>query len=231
MKRSYFVVSCIFLLCVGCSSRGFDRGDLRKQIGVAEPVVDEEAIAEALSKKPNLPKSFRLAVYYKENTQTHWRASRWRWQEQDKKIFDKVAKKLKSEGVVSQVIPIVSSVVQGDDLKSIRLAAARHGADAVLVIGGVADVDRYINDLGWTYTLILPTLFMPGSQADSLFIVNATLWDVRNEYLYATAEAEGLHEQTYVAAFGDEDKELIAKAKTSALESLSKEFEKMVITQ
>ena len=79
---------------------------------------------------------------------------------------------------------------------------------------------HYINNLGWSYLLLLPTLFVPGSQADTLFFANATLWDVRNEFLYLTAETEATSSITYVAAFGKRDEELVVAAKNDALNKL-----------
>jgi hypothetical protein len=108
------------------------------------------------------------------------------------------------------------------------LAAAKHHADALLVIGGAGQIDRYINGLGWTYALLLPTLFVPGSEADTLFITNASLWDVRNEYLYLSAETEATTKKTYIAAFGKQDKELLNDAKTKSLMNLKEELSKMI---
>lgn len=57
---------------------------------------------------------------------------------------------------------------------------------------------------------------------------NAALWDVRNEYLYLTAEAEATTNKTYIAAFGLRDKDLIDDAKTLSLNQLKVELTKMI---
>jgi hypothetical protein len=118
--------------------------------------------------------------------------------------------------------------VNSDDMKSLRLAAANHHADALLVVSGAGQIDRYINNWGWTYALLLPTLFVPGSQADTLFVTNAALWDVRNDFLYLTAEAEATTNKTYIAAFGEQDKELLNRAKTESLTQLKTALAKMI---
>jgi hypothetical protein len=221
------------LLPTSCASKGFNRGDLKDQIAVTKPEFTSSEISDAFNKKPNLPKAFKLAVYFKSpslpsNSSHKLSSVDWRWTEQDKEILETIAAELKKDGVVSDVFPIMSSLVADEDLKSLRLAAAKHQADALLVISGAGQTDRYINNLGWTYALILPALFIPGSEADTLFVTNAALWDVRNEFLYLTAEAEATTNKSYIAAFGKQDKELINEAKTSSLIQLKSELYKMI---
>ncbi|MCB0406733.1 MAG: hypothetical protein KDD34_00940 [Bdellovibrionales bacterium] len=230
MRRRYAFLWVFVFICIGCSSKGkgFNRGELKKQIGVVNPVTDDAEIAKTLKRKSNLPKPFKLAVYFKNPVQSRVANPAWRWSEEDKEALLQMIEKLKSEKVVSQVFPIINSLVQEEDIKSVRMAAAKHGADAVLIFSGIADVDRYINHWGWTYILLAPALFVPGSKADTLFLANASMWDVRNEFLYITAESEGIDENTYIAAFGENDKFLIEKAKKNALNKLADQIEKMI---
>lgn len=211
-----------------CSHNGFNRGELKEQIGVQTPVYNDDAIKDVFSKQSNLPKPFKLAVYFKTPKKIGRDGAEWRWTEIDKLFFEELARDLKSKEVVSDVFPLINPVVIDEDLKSLRLAAARHHADALLVVGGAGETDRSINKWGWSYALILPTLFVPGSQADTLFMTHATLWDVRNEYLYLTAEAEASTRETYVAAFGKQNKELLDEAKTASLQNLKTELKKMM---
>lgn len=214
---------------MACASKGFNRGELKEQLGVSKPEFSDSAIKNEFIKKSNLPKSFKLAVFFKSPpSPTPTSPLTWRWTEDDKAILDSIAVDLKKEGVVSDIFPIIKTITTDEDLKSLRLAAAKHHADALLVVSGASEMDRYINNWGWTYALLLPTLFVPGSEADTLFVSNAALWDVRNEYLYLTAEAEATTNKTYVAAFGKSDKELVNEAKTSALNQLKTEIVKMI---
>lgn len=219
MARLVFFISFLVLLA-SCSSQGLNRGELKTMLGVKQPVVTDEAISDVLKKKPNLPKPFKLGVYFKEPVPNFRSSSQWRWTPRDKSLITSVETQLKDMGVVSSVFQVLPATIQGDDLKAIRLGAARNGADAVLIVSGAADVDRYMNKLGWTYVALITALFVPGMEKDVLFMTSASLWDVRNEYLYLTTEAESEANHTYVAAFGDEDKVLLAEVKTQALERL-----------
>ncbi len=209
-------------LGAGCSSSGFNRGALKEQIGVAKPVVTDGEIKDVLNRKPNLPKPFKLAVYFKPPVAPGNESLNqpWRWSEADKTALTQVATDLKNEKVISTVYPVLETLVDDHSLRGIRLAAAKMGADAVLIVEGAGQTDRYINGWGWTYALILPALFVRGTQTDTLFMVSASMWDVRNEYLYLTAEAEGQSHATSSPAGGETDEVLFDRARADAMARL-----------
>jgi hypothetical protein len=223
------ILSFSLFLQAGCSAKGFHREDLQEQLAVTHPVFDETDIKEAFNKKPNLPRQFKLGVYFRPPQQSYYKSTQaWRWNDQDKTVMDDIARDLKQQGLVADVFPILNSVVQSDDLKSLRLVAAKHQADAILIISGVGEVERYANRWAWTYFLLAPTLFVPGSVAETLFITSASLWDVKNEYLYLTAESEGVTKDTYAALFGKDDKVLIDEAKAQSLNGLKVQITKII---
>ena len=92
----------------------------------------------------------------------------------------------------------------------------------MLVVNGVSDVDRYNNSLGPTYALLITPFFVPGTEVDSLFMANASLWDVRNEFRYLSVETEGTAKKTG-AAFNLYEQNLIQEAKDHALKGLRSE--------
>src|SRR6185437_6321460 len=103
----------------------------------------------------------------------------------------------KDRSEVSDVFEISPAVVTSSgDVKSLRLAAAQHGADALMVLSAGKDTDKYTNQWVWTYFAIIPAFFVPGSNTDVLFMTHAAMWDVRNGYLYLTADSESTHGQT-----------------------------------
>ena len=227
----FMIIAVLFATAVfqtSCASKVFNRGELKQQIGVIKPTFDDKDIKAAYNKKTNLPKPFKLAVYFKSPANSARSASDWRWTPEDRAILEEVSKDLVADKIVADVFPIVSSLVQDEDLRSLRLVAAKHQADALLVVSGAGQIDRYINGWGWTYALLVPALFVKGSQADTLFMSSASLWDVKNEYLYLAAETEATTSDPYIAAFGKKDNELINEAKTKSLQSLRAELQKMI---
>ena len=221
MRRALIIL--LALAVTACaSSRGFDRGALRGEI-TDQKVVTEEDIKKALELKPQLPAPFKLAVYFVPPKSDWRRGSSWNWLGEDKNKLLEVTSELKNKNVVSDIFIINDAILEGNDNKAIRLAAARAGADAVLIINGVSDVDRYNNALGFSYFLLITPFFVPGTEADGLFMVNASMWDVRNQYLYLSSEAEGVATETRPAFFVEEPR-VIKIAKTGAITALSKEL-------
>lgn len=123
------------------------------------------------------------------------------------------------KNIISDIFVLSDSILEGTDNKAIRLAAARVGADAVLIVNGVSSIDRYNNALGGTYFLIITPFFVPGTVADGLVMINAAMWDVRNQYLYLSAEAEGTAKQTRPAFFIEES-HVINEARSNAVVAL-----------
>ncbi|WII73227.1 hypothetical protein QJS83_04990 [Bdellovibrio sp. 22V] len=221
------IVGASLILQLGCKSKGFHRQELTNALGVTKPEFDDAAIKAAFKKKPNLPKPFKLAVFFKTPKNFQGGLASWHWQEKDKALFTDMAPSF--NGAVSEIFPIVNSVVESEDLKSLRLAAAQHGADALLVVSGTGEIDRYINKWGWSYILLLPAFFVPGSESDTLFLANAVIYDVKNEFLYFTVESEAQTNDRYIAAFHPSDKELFNKAKSQALQKLQAEMQQMLL--
>jgi hypothetical protein len=211
----------VLVVLSGCSHYGFNRGELRAQLNGAA-VVDDAAIARALALKPQLPQSFRLGVYFAE-PRVYRDAPDWRWTEQDKTKILSAASSLKASHEASDVFVLSSATVSAEDLPSLRLVAAQHGADALLLIKGINDVDRHSNGWAWSYALIAPVFFVPGTVIDSLFLAQAVMWDVRNGFLYLTADAESEKRQTRPAAFTNTRK-VSDQARIDAVDKLRDEL-------
>ena len=220
--RNILVVLLALMVTACTSSRGFDRGNLRSQI-TDQSVVTEEDIKKALDLKPQLPAPFKLAIYFSPPNSGWRHGNSWGWLSEDKNKLLEIGSELKNKNIVSDVFVIGDAILEGTDNKAIRLAAARAGADAVLIVNGVSDLDRYNNPLGFTYFLLITPFFVPGTEANGLFMVSASMWDVRNQYLYLSSEAEGSAKETRPAFFIEESR-VIKTAKTDALSALLKEL-------
>lgn len=226
--RSLFISALAFLV-MGCgSSRGFDRGALGERLPGLQPVVTDEDVQKALDLEPQLPDPFRLAICFqepepfKESDHYPYEKPHPLWHSGDKDRFVALTQDLQERHVVSDIV-IIPTVDATADLKAIRLSAAQHSADAVLVVSAVSDVDRYTNAWGASYFLIVPLGLVPGSELDALVMARATLWDVRNEYLYLSAEAEGTVHQKRPLMFIRKTQATL-QAKQIALDHLTAEL-------
>jgi hypothetical protein len=150
----------------------------------------------------------------------------WRWTIDEKtKLLESLAT-LKIQGVAGEVFPIIDvDRGAGADLKTLRLTAARYGADAVLIVTGAVDLDRQTSPLAFTYLAIVPMFLVPATREEAVFVSRAALWDVRNEFLYMTAESESVQGQRRPLALIDR-KEVIDDARKDSLGQLIQEVSK-----
>lgn len=219
--RNIVLVILLVSLSACSASRGFDRGHLRNSINQNIEITEED-IKKAFAAKPQLPAPFKLAVYTEISS---WRSN---WNAADVLELESMAKDLKSKNIVTDVVYINPTMIEGRGNKAIRLASARAGADAVIIIKGTGSIDRYNNILGSTYFLIVTPFFVPGTIADGLYLLSASMWDVRNQYLYLSAEAEGQATQTR-PAFYIEESQILTEAKTKAVRKLRQEIQSRII--
>ncbi len=222
--------NALLVLLAGCSTaRGFNKGFLTDQVAETTPTITDHDIEEAFSRHPQLTRPFRLGTYFRSTGGRYFGATQWRWDETDRARFAAIGREWVSSGLVSEIVDVSPLTVtyDRDSLKAIRLAAAQHGLDAILVVAGAADIDRYNNNWAAAYVVLVPLLFAPGTVVDAVFLGRAALWDVRNEYLYLSAQSEAQAHQVRPAAFTDE-REMVASAKTAALEKLTSEVSRQL---
>jgi hypothetical protein len=206
----------------GCAT-GFDRGALlerlqRENVAGPDKSVQDKEIQEVRALKPQLSFPCRIAVYLKPSTDGHWH-----WSREDKEILNSWAGILRKDGIASDVFPMTGMFVNDGDLKHLRMAAARYGADALLVIQGACQTDSYLNPAALFNLTLVGGYIVPGSHRDALFILQGGLIDVGNECLYASVESEG--EAGIVApSFIIEERDAVTKAKKKALEAFGPEL-------
>lgn len=222
MKRVLIAMLCLGLM--GCaSSRGFDRGRLRSEVRGEQKVVSEKDIQKALDLKPQLPAPFKLAVYLgPEKSMCRWEKGL-RWTAEDKDTMLQVGAGLKEKKIISEMVVLNEALVEGEGNRAIRLAAARAGADAVIIINAVSDIDHFNNYCGPFYALLVTILIVPGTELDALVMMNASMWDVRNQYLYLSVDAEAMAKQVRPEAWIREQ-EAVKSAKAEAFGAVRKEL-------
>lgn len=227
-QHTLIVLATLFALTVAAcaGSTGFEQAALRDASAAKNPEINESEVAAAFALRPQLPKPYRVGVVFRPLDRNAASSDEplWRWDMEHKNSLLAIRKSLRASGEVADVFAIDAHTVVGDDLRAIRIAAARHGADAVLVVSG-EDVARSSSN-GWvaSYVALLPMLFAPGSELDVTFTAHAELWDVRNEYLYLSAEAESESHQERALCWLDQ-REATVQAQTKAVKLLTAELE------
>src|SRR5579872_1158303 len=118
----------------GCFGYGLSRSAIQERLNDGSLQSSDTAIADVRGLKPQLQFPCRIALYLKPGQHD------WRWTTEDKAAMQLWANELKHEGIASDVFPLPELVVNNTDgktdVRALRLAAARCGADALFVIHG-----------------------------------------------------------------------------------------------
>jgi hypothetical protein len=127
---------------------------------------------------------------------------------------------LRDAGMLQEVFVLDDPMIQGLETGRIHRAAARYGADAVLIVDGAGAVERSNNAKAWLYATLLGAYLASGTECDALFLIRGSLWDVRQDRLFLNQEAEGKARQIGPALLL-EDRAVLRQAQTAALETLA----------
>ncbi len=188
-RPSLLVIGLVLITAAACGPHGFDRPTLTKGIGAQLPPADED-IARALEARPAARPPMRIALYLHPEPLTVGGSRSWSWKARDKDALLAAAEGLRGDRLVGDMFVLSDLVVRDRDLKSLRIAAAQHGADTLLLVAGSADVDAYNNPLSLLYLTVIGYWLAPGTHRDALFLARGAMWDVRSGHLYLTIETE-----------------------------------------
>jgi hypothetical protein len=218
MRRA--VLLLVLLLSAGCAlrPRGFDHGRLVRAARVDRERATDAEIAGAIAGHPQISFPFKVAVWFR--PAGWWREFRFHWSEEDREAVLDPLRTLTASGTIAQVIPLPDTVVTGDDVRAARLAAARHGAELVLVVTGATEVDRYHNAAAVLYCTVAGLWAVPGTHADGIFFATASLWDVQSGMLLLAVEAKSAFGATGPALLLSNE-EVVVTAKRAAVAQLS----------
>ena len=189
LRHVVWFAACVFLCACG-GSTGFHQSTPRDPATLAAPVVNEDQVRTAFELRPQLPKPYRLGVFFRTPADDSVDAS-WRWDAAHKRAVLGFSKAVRKSGDVSDVFAIDGATSTIDDLRAIRIAAARHGADAVLVVSGRDEARRSSNGWAASYVALLPLLFAPGSGARCHLLRACRDVGCAQRVPVSSAEAEG----------------------------------------
>jgi len=126
-------------------------------------------------------------------------------------------------GVPSMLLP------QSGSLRQLRLAAARVGAEAVLVLTRSTRVYRYHNSLANLYPLLIG-LALPAREEVAVSRVEAALVGVRTGHVFAVATGEARYEESgWLLTRGREDSRRMAvSAEASATSAMTRDLSREI---
>jgi hypothetical protein len=186
------------------------------------PLWDGEKVSSK-ALKPSLPFPCRVAVYFNPPAYSHWR-----WSAKDRTELESCGESLVVEGIASDIFVMPSMLIDGKesnrlDLREIRDAAAKQGADAVFVIGAIPNATITKNWLAMLDPTILGGYLVHGSQCDAVFGIQGGLIDVFSGYLYLSIESAA-RARIFGPSFLIGQKEAFEEAKSEAFTSFVRQI-------
>ena len=227
MTRRLFLLLPLALVtlsaCAG--SKGFDRAEMQEVMRQTVNLTQQQAASGGKERPAPAPAApFRLGLFFTHKDFPTRRAIvRAEWLSRDKDVLLHALVPLKDQHILRESIIIADSSVQNSSLSEIRKAAARYGADVIMIVTGVGSVDRYNNWYAALYPTIIGAYLAPGTVSDALFLIEGSLWDVRSGVGYGTEGAEGTATKAGPAT-SLEDQEVLDEAKAAALDKFARQL-------
>ena len=219
MQESKAVWLLVFLLATGCaSSQGFDRLAMIDVLHVHPTPTSENQPQE--SQDTRLSPPLRLAVFFANHDFPNRQSVRKvEWLSTDREQLLRELAPLREEGIIRDTFVLIDATLRGDNIRGIRRAGARHGADLVLIVDGAAAVDRHNNRFAWLYPSVIGAYLAPGTESDALVVVTGSLWAVHSEWHAPIQTVEG-RSKLVGSAVLVEDTAAIQEAKRQVLQAL-----------
>ena len=219
MKQSKAVWSLLLLLATGCAtSQGFDRTAMSKAL-LADPTSIPEGRLPA-NQNIHLSRPLRLGVFFvNRDFPPRQSIRKVAWLTRDRDQLLRELAPLQDKHVLQEVFVLMDATLRGEDIRGIRQAGARYGADVVLIVDGIAAVDRYNNRFAWLYPTLLGAYLASGTESDALVMVTGGLWAVHSEWHAPIQAVEGAS-KLVGSAILVEDTIVLEEAKKRAIQSL-----------
>lgn len=218
-----FKIACLLILMVsaGCaSSQGFDRAAMQEALHFSPATEGSGKLISSQTSTVMLP--FRLGVFFVEREFLPKHSiQKVEWLSADKEELLHWLAPLRDERILSDTFILVDPTVKGTNIRDIRAAGVRYGADMVLIVGGAAAVDRYNNGYASLYSTGIGAYLAPGTESDALVMIDGSLWDARSEWHTPSQTVEGVSKSVGPAALV-EDRAIVAEAKEAAIEAFGK---------
>ena len=210
----------VLSVSAGCaSSQGFDRAAISEALHVD---LDRNEDQPPVSPASNLSLPFRLGVFFADHdVPTGQSIRKVEWLGADRDQLLRLLAPLQDKQILKDTVVLMDATLRGENILTIRQAGARYGADAVLIVRGVAALDRYNNAYAWFYPTVIGAYLAPGTESGALVALTGSLWEVQSEWHPPTQAVEGVSKSVGPAVFVEDD-DVMAQAKEAAIEALGK---------
>ena len=220
--RSLFLPFALLTLSACAGQAEFNRTEIqdviRQTVHLTPPPT---APGTAEQSRPAVTAPFRLGLFFtRQEFPTRQTIRPIEWLSRDKEAVLLALAPLQDQHILRESLIIADSAAPHLSLAEIRKAAARYGADMIMIVTGAGAVDRSNNGYALLYPTILGAYLAPGTVSEALVLIEGSLWDVRSGLAYDTVSAEG-QSRLVGPAMILEDRTALIQGKDLALNTLS----------
>lgn len=213
-----------FLLTLSACSTGpeFDRIGMQNTLHQRLDLVAAHQTKDQTESHPLPAGPFRLGIYFVRTefpSRESIRSAEWLSAEKDRLVQEFA--QLRDDRIAHEIVILAEPTVRTLTRQELRQAAARYGADVLLLIDGVGAVHRRNNAYALLYPTVLGAWLAPGTVIDALFIIDGVLWDLRTDTIPARQTAEGQAQRTG-AVIMVEDTDALNEAKGRAIDTFGR---------
>jgi hypothetical protein len=221
MQTAQIILVLTIFISTGCtSSQGFNRTAMGERLHGPSISVPQGQPLSPQSARPSPP--FRLGIFFATRDVPNTPSSRKiEWLSADRDQLLRELALLRDEQLLTDTFVLMDITLRGDNIKEIRQAGARFGADLVLIVDGVASIDRYNNRFAWLYSTIIGAYLAPGTESDALIMATGSLWAAHSDWHIPIQAIEERSKTVGAAAFL-QDNVPLQEAKKLAIQTLGK---------
>ena len=206
---------------VGCFGDGFTRHSVNTRFEDSDYDVTEEEILEAMAKAPQVKYPASIAIALAGDAE--------KMNQEQKQALYTWGQTLVQDGIATDVNYIHDLRIHHSEdndsgnLRTLRVAAAKQGADLLVVIGGDYEASKKQNFASILNITILGGFLIPGSTCKAEYTMKGIVMDVGNGYLYASTQSTG-SSTILRPSFTVEESEAIDAARGVAAERIGPNF-------
>lgn len=178
-------------LFFGCAV-GFDRETARTRLADFGPGIKPQQY-DSQTSGFDLKIPMKLAIYMDLETMNSSGnfIKQWDFSNKDEKYLIRYMNQLVKKRAVSEYFFMSRNKISPDNLDEIFTQAEKDGADAVLTIKGIVFADWYFSPIAFLDFTIIGAVWIPASNRDSIVLIQADLWDMKDKKSEFTLWAEG----------------------------------------
>lgn len=218
-----WLLALLLVTLSACSTgREFDRIGMQNTLHQRLDLVAERLTKDQTESHPLPADSFRLGIYFVRTefpSRESIRSAEWLSAEKDRLVQGLA--QLRDDRIAHELVVLAEPTVRTLTRQELRQAAARYGADVLLLVDGAGAVHRRNNAYALLYPTVLGAWLAPGTIIDALFIIDGILWDLRTDTFPGRQTAEGQAQRTG-AVIMVEDTDALHEAKDRAIDVFSR---------